>query len=380
MDANTHKAEKHVEKAVAGLVLDNPFFGVLILKMKRVIDNSQPSAWTNGTHIGYNVDFVNGLSLTQLKGLLAHEVMHVAMSHHLRRGHRDPKKWNQAADYVINAILEEAGFLLPEGGLMNPQYKDHTTEHVYNILPDQPKSDGDGDGNGDGQGSNWGEVRDGDFNSEAERRELEDKVQMDTQQAAKAAKIQGNLPSALDRLIEQLTKAQLDWRELLQRYASALAKEDYSWSRPNRRFIGDGIYLPSLHSEGLGPIVLSVDTSGSITDKELAHFGGELNAILENAAPEVVHVIYCDEQVNKVVEFGPDDFPVTLESVGGGGTSFKPPFEYIAKNGIVPDCHIYLTDMYGDFPEEPSYPTIWVTTSDKDDAPFGEVGHLKVGE
>ncbi|MCK4821935.1 hypothetical protein KA005_39590, partial [bacterium] len=161
----------------------------------------------------------------------------------------------------------------------------------------------------------------------------------------------------------------------LQNYMGSFAKEDYTWMRPNRRFIGEDIYLPSLHSETLGEMVVAVDTSGSITREELEQFSSELNSILEGSKPSKVTVIYCDTRVAHTEEFTPEDFPVKLHKHGGGGTAFSPVFEHVNQHlEETPECLVYLTDMYcNDFGPEPHYPTLWVTTSDLTEAPWGSV-------
>ena len=174
------------------------------------------------------------------------------------------------------------------------------------------------------------------------------------------------------RAIRSQTEAKLDWREVLRRYLSAAARSDYAWTPPNRRYIAQGLYLPSLKSETLGPIVVAVDTSGSIDDGTLAAFSAEIAGILEDAAPECVHVIYCDHAVAGSQLFEPGD-PVALKALGGGGTAFKPVFDWIAEHDIQPACAVYLTDLHGSaFGPAPDYPVLWVSTG-RDEAPFGEV-------
>ena len=146
---------------------------------------------------------------------------------------------------------------------------------------------------------------------------------------------------------------------------------DYRWSPPNRRYIASSLYLPSVERRGLGEIVVAVDTSCSIGRLELEQFAGEISAISEEAQPEAIHVVYCDAAVQSAQQFGPSE-PVRLEPKGGGGTDFRPPFEWVAENDIAPVCLIYLTDLCCDsYPEPPEYPLLWVTDSRRA-APFGE--------
>jgi len=121
----------------------------------------------------------------------------------------------------------------------------------------------------------------------------------------------------------------------------------------------------------MGEIVIAVDTSGSIGKRELEQFAGEISAISEEAQPEAIHVVYCDAAVQSAQEFRPSE-PVQLEPKGGGGTDFRPVFEWVGKNDIAPVCFIYLTDLCCDlYPEATEYPVLWVTDSRRK-APFGE--------
>jgi predicted metal-dependent peptidase len=124
-------------RARTQLVLDHPFFGSLALRLRLIEDASAKTAYTDGVVIGYNPAFIGTLDLAQTKWLLAHEVMHVACMHHTRRESRDIDRWNVAADYAINGILEEAGFKTPEGFLLNPDFFGKSAEAIYVLLPHQ---------------------------------------------------------------------------------------------------------------------------------------------------------------------------------------------------------------------------------------------------
>jgi len=152
---------------------------------------------------------------------------------------------------------------------------------------------------------------------------------------------------------------------------AATTPSDYRWTPPNRRYIASGLYLPSVERQGVGEIVIAVDTSGSIGKRELEQFAGEISAISEEAQPEAIHVVYCDAAVQSAQEFRPSE-PVQLEPKGGGGTDFCPAFNWVAENNIAPVCFIYLTDLCcHSYPEAPEYPVLWVTESRRK-APFGE--------
>jgi predicted metal-dependent peptidase len=193
-----------------------------------------------------------------------------------------------------------------------------------------------------------------------------------TAQAEATARAMGIGAGDTARTIRQQVAPKVDWRDVLRRYLSAAAKSDYAWTPPNRRYIARGLYLPSLRSETLGPVVVAVDTSGSIDDATLAAFSAETASILDEAAPEAVHVVYCDAEVRATERFEPGD-GIRLTPHGGGGTAFRPVFDWIGQSDIQPVCAVYLTDLDGtDFGPPPDYPVLWVSTL-RTSAPFGEV-------
>ena len=175
-------------------------------------------------------------------------------------------------------------------------------------------------------------------------------------------------------MVQDALQPKADWRELLRQFMDQIAKTDYSWTPPNRRYVHQGLYLPSMRSEQLPPIVVAIDTSGSVGQDDLDQFAAELRDILEEARPEFLHVVYCDTSVRSVQTFQPDD-DIELKVAGGGGTSFIPPFEWVEENDVDPVCMIYLTDLRSSrFPDEPAYPTMWgVYGGNKTETPFGEV-------
>jgi predicted metal-dependent peptidase len=207
--------------------------------------------------------------------------------------------------------------------------------------------------------------------SAAEKRRQEHEWSIAAEQALRSAKACGHEPVGVDRPLSESRESRQDWRAILRDFVAATTPSDYRWSPPNRRYIASGLYLPSVECRGLGEIVIAVDTSGSIGRLELEQFAGEISAISEEAQPGAIHVVYCDAAVQSAQQFGPSE-RVRLEPKGGGGTDFRPAFEWVTKNDIAPVCLIYLTDLCCDsYPEAPEYPVLWVTDSRRD-APFGE--------
>jgi predicted metal-dependent peptidase len=366
MNMTNAKAGQKVTKARANLVMSQPFFGSLALRLKVIEDTACETAWVDGSIIGYNPTWIETLTVSEVTGVMAHEVMHLAMLHHTRRSARNSKKWNIAADYVINLIIDRAGFILPKDRLLNPAYDKMSTEHVYSILPDEDLGNGDPGG--------CGEVRDSPNSTSDSQRKAEEadwKVAVAT--ALLAAKQTGTLPADLARLIDEIFIPVLPWKDLLRRFMTEKTNDDFSWRHGNRRFLSSGLYLPSRESEASGEIVVIIDTSGSIGEKELNEFGSEINGIHKEVRPSKLHVIYCDSIVNHVDCFSPDD-EIELSARGGGGTNFAPPFTYMDEHGIEPKCAVYLTDGYGPFPKEEniSFPVMWAINNHEITPPFGE--------
>jgi predicted metal-dependent peptidase len=191
------------------------------------------------------------------------------------------------------------------------------------------------------------------------------------EQAIRSAKACGQEAAGVERALEHERHSKVDWRSILRDFISASRPSDYSWTPPNRRYVGCGLYLPSVVKLGVGEIVLAVDTSGSIGAEELDQFAGEITAIAEQTQPDRIHVVYCDASVQSVQEFMPPE-SVVLSPKGGGGTDFPPPFEWVEEQRLAPVCLIYLTDLCcQSYPEPPEYPVLWVTDSRRT-APFGE--------
>lgn len=362
---------KRISKAKTALILEHPFIGSVALNMPMSIDNSVPTAATNGKRVLFNEEFCNGLSDEELKFLVAHECMHPMLEHNFRRGERDTYKWNQAADYVINKLLTDEGIgKMPEQGLLDDNiYKQGggTSDGIFNLLPDTPE---DGQGNG-GQGQPLDSCEDGQGSpAEVSQQQAEWKVKV--AQAAQSAKMMGKMSAGLERLVEEILKPKVDWRDVLQRFVVKCRSDQRSWARPNRRFLSQGLYLPSVSGESLGEIAFAVDCSGSIGQDEINQFASEITTVWQDQKPTKVHVIYFDSEVSHYDEFGQDDEPI-VKPHGGGGTAFSPVFRYMADKGIEPVACIFLTDLCcDDFGDAPDYPVLWVSTHD-DKAPFGEV-------
>jgi predicted metal-dependent peptidase len=415
------------------LLTQYPFFGILSMKWKYHETTQVPTMGTDGPNLYYNPDFVlNGKNIRELQTILAHELMHIILEHPFRKKGRHHMLFNIACDYAINPILEKDGFTLPEGILLDKEFYDMSAEAIYEKLlesqKEQDKSESDDgtensgmpksgysvNGNGstesnnektsdgesndsgqsgnstqntdskDGAGSNnpdisgkdWSDVGKCGCFQENNTKDSKEKARWKIAISEAMVASKGSMSANMKRLIEDVLTTKISWQEILKNLLIERAKDDFSMKRPNKRFINRGFILPSPYSETLPPIYIAIDTSGSITNKQLGAYQKELNEILMQFPQTVLKVMYCDTEVAKRVEFSTENLPVKLEAIGGGGTDFRPVFEKIKEEcmDINQTCLIYFTDLYGNFPtQEPPFPTIWVVHSDNTKAPFGKV-------
>jgi predicted metal-dependent peptidase len=418
--------ERKLTRARTQLLLNQPFFGTLCLRLK-LVSGTVPTMATDGKRIVYSPDFVSGLQPSELEAVLAHEVLHCALGHQCRRGARDPQLWNEAADLAVNPLLVANGFTLPPGALIDPAYDNLSAEEIYARLQrkgggssaptempgpsargrgsenaQQPQGISPGQGDPDNQKPTqspesaegnrsicnsprpcgFGEVldaadEDGGPASDAEKKRQQHEWSIAADQAIRSAEACGQAPANIDRPLVESRESRQDWRTILRDFIAARTPSDYCWNPPNRRYVGSGMYLPSVERSGLGRIVIAVDTSGSIGEEELEQFAGEISAIFDEAQPEKIHVVYCDAVVQSAQEFGPSE-PVQLEPKGGGGTDFRPVFQWVEENRIDAVCLVYLTDLCCHaYPDPPDYPVLWVTDSRRT-APFGEIVQITV--
>jgi predicted metal-dependent peptidase len=383
------KSEEKLQNAIIGVCLNKKacFWSVLIYRLKLEQKDDIPSFATDGTSMFFNNSYVeNDVTIPQVETHVAHEADHCARGHFWRCGDRDAEIWNMAGDHVINNDLLDAGFTPTPGWLCDPRFRGMAEEEVYEILlkelgPSPSQQPQAGKGGKKGKGSSSANPGPGKGcgclvppSSSEHIPNLKADWEVATIQAAQAAQAVGHLPGFAKRLVDEIRKPKVDWKSVLRRWVQELAKADYTWKRPNSRYLSSGLYLPSLRSETMPPIVIAGDTSGSIGSKILDRFASEMNSILDECKPEKTYVMWWDTQVNHVDEFEASE-PLVLNPVGGGGTMVGDVFHYIDREDIEPACVIVLTDMgIGDLNQlpEPGYPVLWASTTEGTREPFGE--------
>ena len=222
-----------------------------------------------------------------------------------------------------------------------------------------------------------GEVQDFPGESEKEFEESAERWTEVTMKSIQLAKQQGLNPGDLAEHIAAMLEPTIDWRTALRNLLTEYVSTQDTWSRPDRRTAATGPYLAGKEPHGAPPIAFAVDTSGSMSNKELAEVWTEVRECADAMSPEVVRIIQCDAAIVDDQTFEPDDLPQDLDARGRGGTLFSPVFDLLeadwGENEI--GCLIYLSDLYcNDYPAvPPDYPVIWVGSSNANhvDPPFG---------
>tara|TARA_R100001480_G_scaffold9660_3_gene18067 strand:+ start:211 stop:1386 length:1176 start_codon:yes stop_codon:yes gene_type:complete len=389
-----HDLQRKIARSKVRLMLDKlgkgwGFYASILYQMPMVIKNEIPTMATDGTNIFYNEEFTDGLTEPQLDGVKVHEAFHRVLKHHLRMGKRDPQLWNIACDYAINPIVLDSGLVLPDGALVDDRFKGMSAEKIYDILQTEnderqkdPNGGGGDGGSGQPQPQTWGNVDAPSGMSEDQVKQEEATIDAQTTMAVSSIKNRGKIPSAIKDLIKAMERSQIDWADVLRRFVGGDQPQDYSYRRPNRRqWYLNEVITPTSNMVGCGHVVVAIDTSASVRNRELSYFLGELNEITKNSGAESVTVIQCDADVQKVVRYEKGEDIEQFEVKGRGGTRVMPVFNYIEKENIKVDNFIYFTDMgIFDYPKsDVGYPILWVSSDIKcKDAPIGQTTYLKV--
>ena len=404
-------AEERLSKAVVA-IMGHPRYtalaGVLMIGEK-TIEDDVPTACTNGRDVKYGRAFVDSLTDAELRGLVLHEDEGHKLHRHLEIWRWmydiDPHLANCACDYVINIKIvddnKDDGFAqLPEGGLVDERFRGMDSAQVFNILrkeqdeqsqDDQGGDSQDDESGGDGEpssspGGGSAGLDEHDWEgaqslSDEDKRELARDIDEAIRQGAMAA---GKMGGTGNRDLDELLQPQIDWREVLREFIqNTCAGSDYStYARPNRRLMSQGIIMPSGISEQVGELVIAIDTSGSIGQRELTAFLSEVKGVCDTVKPDKLRLLYWGSSVvgDEAYDMHElDNLVKSTKPMGGGGTDVNCVTQYMADEGIKPQACIVLTDGYlysgwGDW----TCPVLWAILDNKSAVPDeGKAVHIK---
>jgi predicted metal-dependent peptidase len=397
--------ERKLQRVTITLIR-NPKFALLsglLMVGKTYIADNVPTAKTNGRDEMYGRAFVKSLDEKELAFVRLHEVGH-KMYRHLttwRKLYNEDKGLaNAACDYVINIMLHD---LDPAGdyitmpkykdgpmkgqimGLLDERFRGMNSKEVFDILKQEPRRGGSG-GNPNEEGFDehgWDEAE---ALGEDEAKELEREIDQAIRQGIiNDRKLNGEGAGGLARDLGEMLKPKVNWRAVLAEFVRSVCagKDNSSWRRPNRRFIGSDVYLPTMISERVGRILIAVDTSGSIAGPELNAFLTEVSSICNSVNPEVIDLIYWDSQVAAHETYTGTDSSSLIQSTrpkGGGGTSPSCITAYVSKHKLEPECAVVLTDGYvgSDWGGAWPCPVLWcVVGGNQVVSPVGKTVHVE---
>lgn len=392
---------RKLKKVVIDLMRDPTFAdmaGIFMLGSKKVVD-FVPTACTNGRDELYGTAFVESLDLKELAFVVVHESYHKMLRHLTtwEKLHREnPRLANYACDYVINLAIVNRD---PQGkvvtmpkrngkeiGLLDRRFANMNAKQVFDILKQEEKSGGGSGSDGAGEGGGFDD-HDWEGAKEMPKEEME-KLAKEVDQAIRqgqiaAQKLHGKGGGDMTRELMDLLNPKVDWRDLLREFVTSVCngRDFSSWRRPNRRYLGMDIIMPSLASERVGHMVIGIDTSGSIGGPELARFLTEVKEIAEKVNPDTVDLIYWDARVAGHEVYNSATLSTLVDSTkpkGGGGTDPTCVPDYLHKNGIKPECVIMLTDGYVGSWGDWDVPILWaICGGNKCVAPVGKTIHVE---
>ena len=390
-----NEARERLVTARIALLLRQSFFGNLATRLKLVnADEWCSTAATDGLKFYYNSRFIMMLKPKEVEFLVGHEVLHVVYDHMDRRGTRDPQIFNIANDYAVNADLKRhkvGEFIKTVPCLYEQKYDGKSSEEIYDdlmknvqkidinslidqMIDDHLDGDDDGDG-GDGDGDKQGKGLPKPMTPE-ERERVRQEIKQAIINAAQSANA-GELPVGVQRLIRDVTEPVMPWRELIQTNLTSAIRTDYSWIRPSRRSWHMDAIMPGMTPGEEIDVVVAIDMSGSISDKQAQAFLGEIAGMMEAFDGYRVHVFCFDTGIYNPADFSSDNMDTIeeYEPKGGGGTDFDAIFEYLKEVGNVPKRLIVFTDGYpcGSWGDADYCDTTWIIHGDKDPhPPFGQ--------
>ena len=398
-------AERKLQRVKISLMRDDRFVywrGIMMVGKTELVEDF-PTAYTDGYNEGYGRQFVESQNDKQLAFGILHENLHKIgrdLSVWRKLFEDDKQLANMACDYRINLLLvdmDPLGNTLqfptnPDGsrmGLLDERFRDMDVPAIFRLLK-QEKQDGTGAFGSGGDGTKMGNAMDehdweaGD-GTPAEQQDTQAKEidQALRQGEMEHRKVNGNKAGNVERFMSEMLKPKINWKEALADFVrSACAGKDKStWRRPNRRYLGMDIIMPSLISERVGHLVYGPDMSGSVGGKETTAMVTELVQLAKEMRPDKLDVLYWDSAVARHEEYDESNIDLLASStkpMGGGGTSPACVKRYMEEKRIEPECVIMLTDGYVDSWPEFNCPTLWLITTKGKTAPTGISVYLNI--
>ncbi len=374
-----------ISQAKAKLLVDYPYFGTLCTKLELVLNEDIEAFKCDGKKLEYSSTFLEDSEISELEFVLANGAMHVSLSHENRKNGRSGWLWQMATDMAINDMLVENGLDKPNAALYRIRFKGMYAEEIYaelksDILRDDDNLEYEADDADDVEQKNEKKNEENKEDKKQTKEELDEEIIQEQLAAEEAISLlesefkKGEAPSFMDRFFKLEFLGKIDWRDELKSALDRYFKDDYVLIPPNKKFLSQGIYLPSTTSQTFR-LVIAVDSSGSIDDELLSEFLSEVNFLMSLVSHYQIELIVCDEKIHSHKTFYSGE-SLEVDIKGGSGTNFRPVFDFIENEFDDVKLLLYFTDLEGKFPfEEPPYSVKWVSPKESE-VPFGEIIRL----
>ena len=409
-DAKKKELLKKILFSRLRILNDYGFYGLLLMHMNFGLDLDCQTAYTDGYKIAFSPAFLESLTALETDFIMMHEIMHVCLKHCFRGSAMNQFMFNVACDIVVNSnILKshnmdlssisingvDAMHLTPKGD----EGYNYTAEEVYEMLiHSKNKAKLNSKGNiivsnaGKTTGNNIiDESKTMDDHTHWATNDVNQKIDEWDQRLinvleASRMKNNGSIPLAALREYDKLTDATVDWRLLLKEFIS-FEISDYSFNPPDRRYSDYDFYLPDFNELGEVTdinVLFEIDTSSSMTNKDLALAYSEIKGAIEAYDKIKGWLGFYDTECSDIKPFMDVDDMLKIKPRGGGGTDcsviFKSlgRFEHTIGNRI--DAIIIITDGYDTFPKESvrkNIPVFWIITNKDNTPPWGVVARIK---
>ena len=391
------------------------YTGLLLLGKLELKKLPMPTAATNGRDVWIDPRFIAQIDDANLRFVLLHENEHKAlrqMDTYKFLWDKDPYLANMAADFVVNlrildADSEENFITMPKSPDGKPRhaydikYRGWTTKQVFDDLMQKQKQkqqgkgqgqgqrglslSGEGEGEGEGEGFDEHQVDGAQALTQEEKETLKAEIDAAIRQGGLLA---GKLGGKSSKILDDVLESQIRWQEILAEFVKSFTKgrDDGSWSKMNRRFVSQGLYLPGNISERVGGLLIGGDASGSTwSGNQLEGFLGETMAICNECTPEFVEFVWWDTKVQVVHTFTPDTYGTMLEVIkniqGGGGTAPSCVTDWMEKQAPKRDyvAAIMLSDglVGSDWGDWGNLPVLWCLNTKSITSPVGQTLYIE---
>jgi len=345
----------------AELMLENQMFGAVVMQLRpqlELTDEEFVASVSGDGKLSLGKRFFE-FTKEEQKGILAHEVLHVALSHLDRMGKSNMELWNIAADLVVNDLLLSSNFQLPKEGLFDrdlsrsPEGKLLSVEKVYKTLTDKVKQFQQGQGNSNQQQNSDGSSGDG-FDQMSQKRfdkhipgkgESSSFSETIKRIVSGFSSMPGTMPGEMQEYLKESLAPKLDWRELLRRYLQKVTEDNVNW-RKRKEFLRNFGYFPTLETEDKVNVIFCIDVSGSISPEDLQKFYSEILGVIRAVQLSKVTVVQFDTEITNVEEISSSSSLQEIKIVGRGGTDFACLENISDKISKKADVVILMSDFY----------------------------------